>query len=57
MDELGIEGKRVKIVRFIATPDGGSQFVEADIPIDNLSTDAFGHPIRRSGVCRRRVRC
>jgi hypothetical protein len=50
MGELGIEGKRVKIVRFIPTPDGGSQFIEADIPIDNLSTDAFRHPIRRSGV-------
>jgi len=40
----------VKIVRFIPTPDGGSQFVEADIPIDNAATDAFGHLIHRSEV-------
>lgn len=40
----------MKIVRFIPAPDGGSQFVEADIPIDNAATDAFGHLIRRSGV-------
>lgn len=41
---------RVKIVRFIPAPDGGSQFVEVDIPIGNAATDAFGHLIRRSGV-------
>jgi hypothetical protein len=40
----------VKIVRFIPTADGGSQFVEADIPIDNAATDGFGHLIRRSAV-------
>jgi hypothetical protein len=50
MNEYGVEGEHVKIVRFIPTPDGGSQFVEADIPIDNLATDAFGHLIRRSGI-------
>jgi hypothetical protein len=40
----------VKIARFIPTPDGGSQFAEIDIPIDNHSHDAFGHLIRRSGL-------
>jgi hypothetical protein len=40
----------MKIIRFIPAPDGGSQFVEADIPIDNASTDAFGHLIRRSAT-------
>jgi hypothetical protein len=40
----------VKIVRFIPTPDGGSQFVEAEIPIDNVATDAFGHLIHRSAI-------
>ena len=40
----------MKITRFIPTPDGGSQFVEADIPIDNAATNAFGHVIHRSAV-------
>jgi hypothetical protein len=40
----------VKITRFIPTQDGGSQFVEADIPINNAATDAFGHMIHRSAV-------
>lgn len=40
----------MKIARFIPAPDGGSQSVEADIPIDNAATDAFGHLIRRSAV-------
>src|SRR5258706_10778054 len=38
----------MKLIRFIPTPDGGSQFVEVEIPIENASTDAFGHVIRRS---------
>ena len=40
----------MKICRFIPTSDGGSQFVEVDVPIDNASTDAFGHVIRRSAI-------
>ena len=40
----------MKIVRLIPTPDGGSQFVEAQIPIDNAAIDAFGHLIRRSAL-------
>src|SRR5690348_11566579 len=40
----------MKIVRFAAAPDGGSQFVEIDFPIDNASTDAWGHTARRSPV-------
>ena len=40
----------MKIVRFAAAPDGGSQFVEVDIPIDNASTNAWGHTARRSAV-------
>jgi len=40
----------MKIVRFTSTADGGSQFVEVDIPIDNASTDAWGHTALRSGV-------
>jgi hypothetical protein len=40
----------MKLIRFIPTPDGGSQFVEVDIPIDNASTDAFGHVVRRSAT-------
>ena len=38
----------MKLIRFIPAPDGGSRFVEIDVPIDNSSTDAFGHLIRRS---------
>ena len=38
----------MKIIRFIPGPDGGSRFVEIDVPIDNAATDAFGHLIRRS---------
>ena len=40
----------MKITRFIPTQDGGSQFVDVEIPIDDASTDAFGHLIYRSGV-------
>ena len=40
----------MKIVRFAAAPDGGSQFVKVDIPIDNASTDAFGNTVHRSAV-------
>jgi quercetin dioxygenase-like cupin family protein len=40
----------MKLIRFIPTSDGGSQFVEVDIPIDNASTDAFGHVVRRSAT-------
>ena len=39
----------MKIARF-AAPDGGSQFVEIDFPVDNASTDAGGHTARRSAV-------
>src|SRR5512133_457868 len=38
----------MKIIRFIPASDGGSRFVEIDVPIDNAATDAFGHLIRRS---------
>ena len=40
----------MKLVRFIPTSDGGSQFVEIEVPIDNASTDAFGNISRRSGI-------
>jgi hypothetical protein len=40
----------MKIVRFASASDGGSQFVEVDIPIDNVSTDAFGNTVRRSAI-------
>jgi len=40
----------MKLIRFVPAPDGGSQFVEVDIPIDNASTDAFGRVIRRSAI-------
>ena len=40
----------MKIVRFASAPDGGSQFVEVDLPIDNASTDAWGHTARRSAT-------
>jgi hypothetical protein len=40
----------MKIIRFAAAPDGGSQFVEVEIPIDNASTDAFGNTVHRSAV-------
>lgn len=40
----------MRITRFIPTADGGSQFVDVDIPIDNAAADAFGHVIKRSGV-------
>jgi hypothetical protein len=40
----------MKFIRFVSAPDGGSQFVEVDIPIDNPSTDAFGNVAHRSGI-------
>ena len=40
----------MKIIRFAAAPDGGSQFVEVDFPVDNASTDAWGHTSRRSAI-------
>jgi len=40
----------MKIVRFTSAPDGGSRFVEVDFPIDNASTDAWGHTACRSEV-------
>jgi hypothetical protein len=40
----------MKIIRFIPAADGGSQFVEVDVPFDNTSTDAFGHVIHRSAI-------
>jgi len=46
----------MKIVRFAAAPDGGSQFVEIDFPVDNASTDAWGLPPAAPRWCRRRAR-
>jgi hypothetical protein len=40
----------MRLIRFIPAADGGSRFVEVNVPIDNASTDAFGHPIRRSAT-------
>ena len=40
----------MKVVRFATASDGGSQFVEVDIPIDNASTDAFNNTVHRSAV-------
>jgi hypothetical protein len=40
----------MKVVRFAPAPDGGSRFVEVDIPIDNASTDAFNNTVHRSAV-------
>ena len=40
----------MRIVRFGSASDGGSQFVEVDIPIDNASTDAFGNTVHRSAI-------
>jgi hypothetical protein len=40
----------MKVVRFKAAPDGGSRFVEVDIPIDNPLTDAFNNTVHRSAV-------
>ena len=40
----------MKITRLVPTPDGGSKFVEVDIPIDDASTDAFGNTVHRSAI-------
>ena len=40
----------MKIIGFASASDGGSEFVELDIPIDNVSTDAFGNTVHRSAV-------
>ena len=40
----------MKIVRFAAAPDRGSQFFDVDLPIDNASTDAWGHTAHRSAI-------
>jgi hypothetical protein len=40
----------MNLVRLIPTSAGGSQFVEVDFPIDNASTNAYGHDIRRSAT-------
>jgi hypothetical protein len=40
----------MKIIRFAAADDGGSQFIEIHFPVDNASTDAWGHTARRSAV-------
>ena len=40
----------MKIVRFASAPDGGSQFIEVDVPIDNAATDGFGNVVHRSAV-------
>ena len=38
----------MKIVRFASAPDGGSQFVEVNLPVENTSADAWGNTSRRS---------
>ena len=51
------KGGYMKITRFVATPNGGSQFEEIDIPITNERQDAEGHTLLLSntytspGVC------
>jgi hypothetical protein len=40
----------MKLIRFTSTPDGGSHFVEVDIPIDNAATDVFGNIVHRSEI-------
>ncbi|HEY2540885.1 MAG TPA: hypothetical protein VGI28_15530 [Stellaceae bacterium] len=35
----------MKTVRFASASDGGSQFIEVDLPIDNASTDAYGNTV------------
>src|SRR5215469_10654400 len=40
----------MKVVRFKTASDGGSEFVEVDISIDNPSTDAFNNTVHRSAV-------
>ena len=40
----------MKIVRFASAPDGGSQFVDIDMPIDDASSDAYGNTVRRSAI-------
>jgi hypothetical protein len=40
----------MKIVRFTSASDGGSQFVEINLPTDNASTDAFGNTVHRSAI-------
>ena len=40
----------MKLIRFASAPDGGSQFVEVDIPIENASSDAFGNVVHRSEI-------
>src|SRR4051812_20462106 len=40
----------MKIVCFASASDGGSQFVEVDLPIDNASTDAWGLTAHRSAI-------
>jgi redox-sensitive bicupin YhaK (pirin superfamily) len=40
----------MKIIRFTASPDGGSHFVELDLAIDNASTDAWGNTSHRSAT-------
>jgi len=50
----------MKVVRFASAPDGGSQFVEVDMPTDNASTDETPSVIAEFGdlpiVHRRRER-
>ena len=47
----------MKIIRFVATPDGGSRFEKTDIPITTPRQDADGHTLMLSnaytspGVC------
>src|SRR5436309_15778795 len=40
----------MKITCFAAAADGGSKFVEVDLPIENATTDAWGNTSRRSAT-------
>ena len=40
----------MKIVRFASASDGGSRFIEVQMPIDNASADAFGNTVHRSAI-------
>jgi hypothetical protein len=48
--DQGTSEDQVKISRFTPAPNGGSQFVDLDVAIDNAQTDAFGHTSHRSRV-------
>jgi hypothetical protein len=40
----------MKFIRFASSPDGGSKFLEVNVPIGNASTDAFGNVVHRSEI-------